>query len=130
MSTRRHPLPRGAAPIEHARTRGLRPADAVIVSYVGPTPWDAHHVFCDSGQRYRWGWSEGLELAIVVAPGIDAMDAICGCFWPTNPHRLTTIIDIKQQLVSYVIDLKPVPSLWPIRDVSAYFPEDQYAVHS
>jgi hypothetical protein len=118
-----YPVPAGAEVIERARRAGKRPDGAVIVSYVGPTPWDAHHVHCESGKRYRWGWSEELQLAIVVEPGVDAMDAIRGCFWPTNPHHLTTIIDIKQRMVSYVLDLLPSPKLWPLRDVSGYFPE-------
>lgn len=118
-----YPVPVGAEVIERARRAGKRPDGAVIVSYVGPTPWDVHHVHCESGKRYRWGWSEDLQLAIVVEPGIDAMDAIRGCFWPTNPRHLTTIIDIKQRMVSYVLDLLPSPRLWPLRDVSGYFPE-------
>lgn len=118
-----YPVPAGAEVIDRARQAGKRPDGAVIVSYVGPTPWDAYHVHCESGRLYRWGWSEDLELAIVVEPGIDAMDAIRGCFWPANPRTLTTIIDIKQRLVSYIVRLLPEPQLWHLRDVSAYFPE-------
>lgn len=130
MSDERQPLPRGAEQIERARQQGLRPAGPIVVSYVGWTPWATHHVFCESGKRYRWGWSEELELVVVVAPGIDAMDAIRGCFWPTNPRHLTTIIDIEQQMVSYILDLLPSPKLWHLRDVSAYFPKEQHAIHS
>lgn len=124
------PLPSGAAVIERARQRGLKPADAVIVSYVGITPWDAYHVFCESGRRYRWGWSEDLELAIVVAPGIDAMDAFRGCFWPANAKCFTTVIDIERKQVASIVRMLPEPVLWHRADVSDYFPEEAYALHS
>lgn len=125
----RNPLPTGASVIEQARQRGLKPADAVIVSYVGVTPWEAHHVFCESGRRYRWGWSQDLELAIVVAPGIDATDAFRGCFWPTNAKCFTTVIDIERKQVASIVRMLPKPVLWPRADVSDYFPEEAYALH-
>lgn len=124
------PIPAGADVIEQARQRGLKPADAVIVSYVGETPWDAHHVFCESGRRYRWGWSEELELVIVVAPGIDAMDAFRGCYWPTNAKCFTTVIDIVRKRVAYIVRMLPAPVLWHRVDVTEYFPEETYALHS
>lgn len=120
-------LPCGAEVIEQARARGLRPADAVIVSYVGGTPWDAHHVFCESGHRYRWGWSEDLELAIVVAPGIDAMDAFRGCYWPANAKSFTTVIDIERKQVASIVRMLPTPVLWHRADVSDYFPRNPCA---
>lgn len=126
----RAPLPAGAGAIEQARARGLRPADAVIVSYVGVTPWDAHHVFCESGRRYRWGWSQDLELAIVVVPGIDAMDAFRGCFWPTNARCFTTVIDIERKQVASIVRMLPKPVLWHLADVSDYFPDESHALNS
>jgi hypothetical protein len=124
------PVPAGAAVIERARAQGLRPADAVIVSYAGDTPWDAHHVFCESGRRYRWGWSEDLELVIVVAPGIDATDAFRGCFWPANAGCFTTVIDIERKQVASIVRMLPKPVLWHRADVSDYFPEEPHALHS
>lgn len=117
------PIPTGAHAIAKARQQGLKPAGEVIVSYVGHTPWDAHHVFCESGIKYQWEWSKELPLVIVMAQGIDASDAIRGCFWPTNPRELLTLIDIEREQVSYVIDLIPKPKLWHRKDVSDYFPE-------
>lgn len=117
------PLPRGAARIAEARARHQKPAGAVIVSFVGDTPWDAYHVHCEPGKRYRWDWSELLRLVIVVAPGIDASDAIRGCFWPENPSDFLTLIDIQRQQVSCVIRLLPKPVLWHRKDVSDFFPE-------
>lgn len=123
------PLPRGAELIERARARGLKPAGAVIVSYVGDTPWDADHVYCESGKRYRWAWSENLELVIVVEPGVDALDAFRGCFWPANPAHLTTVIDIQKKQVAFITEMLPKPVLWRRSDVSDYFPEEAYALH-
>lgn len=117
------PIPNGAQPIAQARQRGLKPAGYVIVSYVGHTPWDAHHVYCESGEKYQWDWSKELPLTIVMAPGIDAGDAIRGCFWPTNSKQLLTLIDIERKQVSFVIELIPKPKLWHRKEVFDYFPE-------
>lgn len=87
------------------------------------TPWQGHHVHCESGKRYDWDWSEDLELVIVVSPEVDAWNAICGCFWPTNARCFTTLIDIESKLVSYIVALLPEPKLWHLRDVTEYFPE-------
>lgn len=125
----RLPLPVGAEPVEQARLCGRRPEGPVIVSYVGDTPWDAHHVHCESGKRYRWGWSENLELAIVVRPGVDAMDAFRGCYWPADSQHLTTVIDIEGRKVSHIVQMLPRPRLWHLLDVSGYFPEESYANH-
>lgn len=132
MTGQQKPLPDGALPIAQARQRGLKPAGNVIVSYVGPTHWDAHHVFCESGVRYEWAWSEGLPLTIVVKPDINAMDAIKGCFW--SLYFLSVgyprIIDIEQRLVSHAVQLVPEPVLWHLKDTSEYFPEDSSATRS
>jgi len=119
------PLPSCAHQIEQARKQRLRPAGNVIVSFVGLTPWDGYHVHCESGKRYRWAWSEDLPLVIVMKPGIDAGDAIRGCFWPANAHTLLTLIDIERQRVSFVTALLPKPVLWHRKNVTDYFPSEQ-----
>lgn len=116
------PFPRGAGEIARARKSGFRPAQPVIVTYVGDTEWDGVHVHCESGQRYDWAWSEELPLVIAMRPGVDAMDAIRGCFWPCNAHQFLTLIDVDRKLVSYVVGLLPKPKLWPEPDVTRYWP--------
>lgn len=117
------PLPPGAHPIAQARQQGLKPDGDVIVSFVGLTPWLAPHVFPKTGIQYDWDWSEELPLVIVMKPGIDASDAIRGCYWPANPRQLLTLIDIESRHVSYVVEMLPKPKLWHLKDVSEYFPE-------
>lgn len=117
----RLPIPQGAWSIAQARQQCLRPADGILVSFVGPTPWDAHHVFPESGKRYDWSWAEGLEIQIVLKPGIDATDAINNLFDPMN-KTLLRLIDIERKQVSDVCALLPKPVLWP-RHIGDYFPE-------
>jgi hypothetical protein len=121
------PLAYGAHRVAQARREGMRPADPIIVSYVGPTPWQGVHVLCESGKAYDWAWSEDLTVAIVMAPGIDAMGAIRGCFWPCKADAYLTLIDIEKHLVSYVVAMHPKPKLWHLKDVSEYFPQEPVA---
>lgn len=116
------PLPQGALPIAQARQRGLKPAGGILVSFVGPTPWDAHHVFAESGQSYDWDWSVGLEIHVVLKPGIDAIDAINHLYDPFNT-TLLGLIDIERKRVSYVSSLVPKPVLWHRKYVGDFFPE-------
>lgn len=122
------PMPGGAWPIAQARRQGLKPAEAVIVSYVGETPWQGPHVHCDSGKAYDWAWSEGLSLVIVVANGTDATDAIRGCFWPEHHNRtgFPTLIDIENRRVAYIVRLVPKPALWHLLDTSEHFPAQAF----
>ncbi len=117
------PIPQGAWPIAQARQQSLKPADGILVSFVGPTPWDAHHVFPESGKRYDWSWAAGLEIHVVVKPGIDATDAINSLYDPFNTQTLLGLIDIERKQVSYVCALLPEPVLWPRRYVGDFFPE-------
>lgn len=119
-------LPANAGAIASARRGGLKPAKPVIVSYVGQTCWDGEHVHCESGQRYDWAWSEGLQIVIATAPGIDTRDAIFGTFWPLHfmACGYPTLIDVECQKVAHIVALIPKPTLWPVRDVSGYFPKE------
>lgn len=116
------PMPNNAWEIERVRKQGYRPASTVIVSYLGETEWQGPHVFCESGKRYAWDWSRDLSIVIVLCPGVDATDAIRGCFWPMAPNLLT-LIDVERMAVAHVLGLLPKPRLWHLADVSAYFPE-------
>ncbi len=121
--------PPGAASVIESRERMDFREGPVIVSYVGTTPWDAPHVHCTSGQDYDWEWAWGLELCVVLKPGVNARDAILNCFQRCTLDRFLTLIDIERKLVSYVVCLMP-ERVWHLRDVSAYFPEPACATHS
>lgn len=117
------PMPDGAWAIANVRKQGYKPANPVIVSYVGESPWIGEHVHCLSGQCYEWSWSIDLPITIVMVPGVDITDALRGCFWPMAPAYLT-LIDVENMRVSFVLDLLPKPKLWHLADVSEYFPQE------
>lgn len=121
------PLPPGAGEIVRARLEGMKPALPVIVSFVGLTQWDGQHVFPKPGQAYDWGWTEGLQVAIVTAEGLDPTDAIRGCFWPEYAHKAgyPTLIDVELEAVSHVVATLPRIQLWHDTPEN-HFPENHF----
>lgn len=118
-------LPIGAGEIVRARLAGMKPALPVIVSFVGMTPWEGQHVFAKPGKAYDWGWTEGLQVAIVTAEGLDPTDAIRGCFWPEHVHKAgyPTLIDVDLEAVSHVVATLPRIQLWH-ESPELYFPKE------
>lgn len=118
-------LPIGAGEIVRARLAGMKPALPVIVSFVGVTPWEGQHVFAKPGKAYDWGWTEGLQVAIVTGKGRDPTDAIRGCFWPEHVHKAgyPTLIDVDLEAVSHVVATLPRIQLWH-ESPELYFPKE------
>lgn len=103
------PMPRNARAIVDARVGGLKPAEMVIVSFVGETTWPNPHVFADSGRCYDWRFLHGLTAAIVVKQGIDARDAMVGVFDETNIFEgLPILIDPELEQAAYVVMNRPI----------------------
>lgn len=64
-------MPTGASQILAARQRGMRPADLILVSTVGPLTCEANPVvLVKTHCRYVWHWVRGLAL----------------CFWCDGRH--------------------------------------------
>jgi hypothetical protein len=103
-------LPRNAQAIVRARLEGSRPADPVVVSYVGDTGWRNPHVFADAGQRYDWRFLLDLEVLIVVAKGVDVRQALLDIFAVARLYP--TLIDLEQRQAGSVIDAAPL-RVWP-----------------
>lgn len=61
----------GADHIVKARLRGYKPADAVVISLVGPFAVQNPTILPDIGQHYDWRWVKDLDVALMIAPVID-----------------------------------------------------------
>ena len=68
-------IPTGAKEIIDARLKGLRPADMVIVSMVGPVKTDNPLVHAKPGVAYDWRWVRGLTICLYIRDEDD---------WPTT----------------------------------------------
>lgn len=103
------PLPRNARSIVEARAGGLKPAEPIIVSFVGQTDWPNPHVFAESGQAYDWRFLHGLTAAIVVRKGIDARNALVSVFDETDiVAGLPILIDPELEQAAYVVMNRPL----------------------
>lgn len=103
--------PRNSEPILQARMRGERPADPVVVSFVGAIDWTNPQVFAEPGIEYDWRFLVDLPVYIVVKPGIECREAIRGIF--RHCALYPTLVDIERQIAASVVDDKPL-RLWPI----------------
>lgn len=79
-------MPNGAQSILAARQRGMKPAEMLIVSMIGPVNESNHTVYANPIMEYDWRWLVGLKVCLYVKPGIDwrkaAMDiARCKPEW-------------------------------------------------
>lgn len=96
------PTPRNAVAILAMRKAGtLKRGDTVVASFVGSTTFSEPHVFCDSGKRYDWSLLSGLQLAIVVKPGVDAEHAMRAALELTEPYP--TLVDVERQIVGSIV---------------------------
>lgn len=92
----------------------IKPGETVIASFIGSTNFAEPHVFCGSGVRYDWRFLRGLQVAIVVKPGIDAQHAMRSVFELTEPYP--TLVDVERQVVGSLVDrIGGGLKLWPRR---------------
>lgn len=64
-------IAQNAQPILDARLKGLRPADMVVVSLLGPVVVDNPTVFAEVGKTYDWRWCKGLDVCIYLHDALD-----------------------------------------------------------
>ena len=103
--------PRNASSIVLGRDRGVRPADPVVISFVGDTGWENPHVYADSGEVYDWSFLTNLHVFIVVKPGIDCHQTIRDVFAVAALYP--TLVDIESETAASVIADHPL-RLWPM----------------
>lgn len=75
-------LPNGAKPVVDARLKGLKPAELLIVSLVGPVGEQNHTVYANAGTEYDWRWVVGLDLCLYVKNGMkwrETLEAVAKC---------------------------------------------------
>lgn len=65
-----------AQPILDARLKGMKPADMVIVSLVGPVILDNPTVFADPAKAYDWRWVRGLDVCMYMTSDQDWTDTL------------------------------------------------------
>lgn len=85
------------------RRSGMRPADTVLVSFVGALPeYDAMKLFPQPGVRYDWGFMRGLHAAVIVEPGIDAEESIKALARVCEPY--VAVVDVQKKRVAFALD--------------------------
>lgn len=102
-------LPRNAQGILDLRLRGKRPADPLVVSFIGATDWPEPHVFCDPGVRYDWRFLLGLLVFVAVRPGLSVRDSLVDIFEVAKLYPM--LVDFENEQIAAVIDNKPL-RLW------------------
>lgn len=108
--------PRNAAAIAELRAAGkLAAGDCIVVSFIGSTPLDAPHVFCDPRVRYDWRFAKGLHATIVSRPGIDISQVNGDLSALTLPYP--SLVDFDQQLVASIVPRSDARGFkfWPRR---------------
>lgn len=121
------PYPRGAArAIAEARSRGLRPADLVLISLAGGADWSNPTVYATPGQRYRWDWLKGLN-AVVLIDASTRLNDILNDIESAGPAQLD-VIDHERRKGWMV--LRTTPSLqtlrWPQSQVKDWLGDQEW----
>lgn len=78
-----HNLSVGALPFNGERLLsnrlgGRHPKDTVLVSYIGKHPEynSSHIMYATPGKQYDWRFLKGLDVCLLVKPGISGMDKV------------------------------------------------------
>lgn len=94
-------LPIGGDRLVKARLAGRDPRDMVIVSFVDHIPpmftLNSTKFICDPGRKFDWRFLTGLEICILIQPGIPGImkvvDQICAA---VKPHSEVHVWDIER----------------------------------
>lgn len=106
--------PRNARAIAAAIRAGeLTRGDILVASFIGSTPIEGPHVFCDSGFRYDWRFARSLRVVVVVNEATDARRTFDDLLHETLPYP--TLVDFDRQVVGSIISGGNQPKLWPRR---------------
>ena len=99
-------LPRGAERIKAMRLRGERPADPLLVSFVGDLPWAGPTVYARADTTYDWRFLVDLPTIVVVAPGVSSRENLMSIFGMARLYP--TLVDLPRKTVASVLDRKPL----------------------
>lgn len=64
-------IAKGAQSILDARTKGMRPAEMILVSLIGRINEPNHTVYANHKAQYEWQWVRGLQICIYTSPEVD-----------------------------------------------------------
>lgn len=103
-------MPVGARKILDARLAGNRPADPVVVSFIGKLPWDfAGPVVYPNRARNDWRFLCGLPVMVVVTPGPDVRDELEAIVAQAMPY--VTLVEPERKMMASILSISPV-RLW------------------
>jgi hypothetical protein len=102
-------LPSGARRILDARLAGKRPADPVVVSFMGRLPWDFEPVVYAGRGPHDWRWLRGLQAMVVVEPGAEVRADLEAIVAEAAPY--VTLVEPERRRAASILSLRPV-ELW------------------
>lgn len=97
-------LPYGAREISELRSTGHRPADLVLISFVGPLSESNPVIVAQPSRSYDWRFLVGLHVAAVVKTDTPNVAAIVKAIDGANPATLSVWFADKQDGVNVAID--------------------------
>lgn len=117
-------LATNAQPILAARMKGMKPADMVIVSLVGPVGVDNPTVFAKPGAAYDWRWVRDLDVCVYLNDDQDWPDILMAIAlnhpeflslwsysgqWGAKVYLVPTAADISRPIRSWKYELDFLP---------------------
>lgn len=68
-------IPVGAQKIIDVRTKGFKPDEMILVSFIGRINELNYTVYAMPGRDYDWFWIKGLQVCIYASSGVDWIEA-------------------------------------------------------
>lgn len=96
-------LPYGAREIAELRSTGQRPADLVLISFLGPLRESNPVIVAQPSRTYDWRWLVGLSVAIVVTTDAPNLAGIVKAIEAAKPATLSVWFADKQDGVNVAL---------------------------
>jgi hypothetical protein len=101
-------LPYGAREIAELRSTGQRPADLVLISFIGPLRETNPVIIAQPSRSYDWCFMVGLSVAVVVKTDTPNVAAIVKAIEAAKPATLSVWFADKQDGVNVALqDYRP-----------------------
>jgi hypothetical protein len=96
-------LPYGAREIAELRSTGQRPADLVLISFLGPLPESNPLIVAQPSRSYDWRFLVGLHVAVVVKTDTPNVAGIVKAIEAAKPATLSVWFADKQDGVNVAL---------------------------
>lgn len=96
-------LPHGAREIAELRSTGQRPADLVLISFIGPLRESNPVIVAQPSRSYDWRWLVGLSVAVVATTDTLNLGGIVKAVKAAKPGSLSVWFANKQDGVNVII---------------------------